>query len=91
MTRTVLCRKYNEQLEGLDAPPQPGSKGQELFDTVSKKAWLEWQDHQTMLINEKHLNMLDPDARKYLSIQMERFLNNKEVDHAEGYTPPASG
>ncbi|MCZ6617477.1 MAG: oxidative damage protection protein [Gammaproteobacteria bacterium] len=91
MTRTVLCRKYGQQLEGLDAPPQPGPKGQELFETVSKKAWLEWQDQQTMLINERHLNMLDPDARKYLSIQMERFLNNEEIDHAEGYTPPSGG
>ncbi len=91
MSRTVLCRKYDEELEGLEAPPQPGPKGQELFATVSKKAWLEWQDHQTMLINEKHLNMLDPEARKYLSIQMERFLNNEEIDHAEGYTPPAGG
>ena len=91
MTRTVLCRKYDQKLEGLDAPPLPGSKGQELYETVSKKAWLEWQDHQTMLINEKNLNMLDPEARKYLSIQMERFLNNEEIDHAEGYTPPAGG
>jgi Fe-S cluster biosynthesis and repair protein YggX len=42
-----------------------------------------------MLINEKHLNMMDPDARKYLSEQMELFLSGSEHDHAEGYVPPS--
>ena len=88
MSRTVHCRKYQEELEGLEDAPLPGPKGQEIFDTVSKKAWLEWQDLQTMLINEKHLNLRDPDARKYLTEQRERFLNNDPVDHAEGYLPP---
>ncbi len=88
MSRTVMCRKYQEELEGLEAPPLPGAKGQEIFDTVSKKAWREWQAAQTMLINEKSLSMIEPDARKYLSEQMERFLDNQPIDHAEGYVPP---
>ena len=52
MARTVHCRRYGEDLEGLERPPLPGAKGQDIFDNVSKKAWLEWQGHQTMLINE---------------------------------------
>ena len=87
MTRTVHCRKYDEELEGLEAPPLPGPAGEEIFNTVSKKAWLEWQNLQTMLINEKTLDLRDPDARKYLTEQRERFLDNKSTDHAEGYTP----
>lgn len=75
-------------MEGLETPPLPGPKGQEIFDTVSKQAWLEWQNLQTMLINEKHLNLRDPEARKYLSEQRERFLDNQPVDRAEGYVPP---
>ncbi len=43
---------------------------------------------QTRLINEKHLNMLDPTDRAYLMEQLERFLNNEETDQAEGYVPP---
>ena len=88
MTRTVICRKYQQALEGLDAPPLPGKRGQEIFENVSKKAWLAWQDLQTMIINERHLNMLEPDARKFLSEQMERFFNNETVAGAEGYVPP---
>lgn len=87
--RTVQCRRYNEELEGLDRPPLPGPKGQAIFESVSKKAWSDWQALQTMLINEKHLNMMDPGARKYLSEQMELFLSGGEHDHAEGYVPPS--
>ncbi len=70
-------------------PPLPGPKGQDLFDNVSKQAWEEWQQLQTRLINEKHLNMLDPDSRNYLMVQMERFLANEETDLPSGYVPPA--
>jgi Fe-S cluster biosynthesis and repair protein YggX len=87
MTRTVFCRKYRQDLEGLDKPPVPGAKGQEIFDTVSKRAWTEWQEQQTMLINEKRLSLIDPQARKYLAEQMERFLDNQPIEKASGYVP----
>jgi len=87
MTRTVFCRKYQRDLPGLEKPPLPGKRGQEIFDTVSAQAWGEWQAHQTTLINEKHLKLIDPEARKYLVEQMERFLDNRDVERAEGFTP----
>ncbi|MFV8818781.1 oxidative damage protection protein [Haliea sp. E17] len=89
MPRTVFCKKYREELEGLDAPPYPGPKGQDIFDNVSKQAWQEWQAHQTMLINEKHLSLVDPQARKYLQEEMEKFFAGEEFDQAEGYVPPS--
>jgi Fe-S cluster biosynthesis and repair protein YggX len=89
MTRIVHCRKYGEPLEGLDAPPLPGAAGEAIFETVSKRAWLEWQALQTMLINERHLNLRDPETRRYLAGQRERFFDNEPVDRAEGYVPPA--
>ena len=89
MTRTVFCRKYRRELEGLEAPPLPGPRGQEIFETVSGKAWAEWQALQTMLINEKNLRLIDPEARRYLAGQMERFLDNRPIDRIEGYVPPA--
>ena len=38
MSRMIFCKKYGEELEGLDAPPYPGPKGQDVFDNVSKKS-----------------------------------------------------
>ena len=87
MTRTVFCTRLKEELQGLEAPPFPGPRGQEIYETVSAKAWQEWSDLQTMLINEKHLNMMDKEARKYLNEQRDVFLSSGDVDRAEGYVP----
>jgi Fe-S cluster biosynthesis and repair protein YggX len=91
MSRTVHCCRYKEELPGLEAPPFPGPRGQEVYETVSAKAWEEWQSIQTMLINEKHLNMMDKSARKYLNEQRDKYLNGEEIDHAEGYVAPEDG
>jgi Fe-S cluster biosynthesis and repair protein YggX len=89
MSRTVNCKLLNKELPGLDTQPFPGPRGQEIFDTISAEAWQSWQDMQTMLINEKHLNMMDKEARKYLNEQRDNYLSGQEVDKAEGYTAPA--
>ena len=88
MSRTVQCRKYKEKMPGLDAPPYPGAKGQDVFENVSKRAWEEWQSHQTMLINEKHLSLLEPSTRKYLQEEMDKFFAGDDFVLAEGYVPP---
>ena len=59
MARMVVCKKIGKELEGLDTPPFPGPKGIEIFDSISKRAWNDWLEHQTRIINEKHLNMMD--------------------------------
>ena len=89
MSRMVQCRKYNKELPGLAVPPYPGPKGQEIYENVSQQAWQEWQAQQTMLINEKQLNLMDPGTRKYLQQEMDKFLANEEYDRAEGYVPPS--
>ncbi len=89
MTRMVFCKKYQQELEGLNAPPYPGPKGQAIFDQVSKKAWEEWQEHQVRLINEKQLSMINPEHRSYLQQEMDKFLGNQDFDQASGYVPPA--
>ena len=88
MTRLVFCRKYQTELEGLDFAPFPGAKGQEFFEHVSKQAWQEWLKHQTTLINEKRLNVFDPEAKKFLEEQRTKFFNNDDSDEkAEGWKP----
>jgi len=88
--RTVFCKKYQKELEGLAVPPYPGTQGQEIYQNVSKQAWKEWQARQVRLINERALSMINPDDRKYLTEQMEKFFNNEDADEADGYIPPES-
>ncbi|MEE8058792.1 MAG: oxidative damage protection protein [Pseudomonadales bacterium] len=87
MPHTVFCKKYQRELEGLDAAPYPGPKGQDIFDNVSKQAWQEWQTHQTMLINEQQLNMMEPEARKFLQEEMDKFMAGEDYAKAQGYVP----
>ena len=91
MSRSVFCRKYRRQLPGLSAPPLPGPVGQELYDNVSAQAWEEWQALQTMLINERHLSLIDPAARQFLQEQMRRFFANEAYERPAGYMPPTAG
>ena len=87
MTETVFCQKYHQELEKLPRPPFPGKRGEEIFQTMSKQAWSEWLKLQTMLINEKRLNVLEPETQKYLAEQRDKFLSNQVHDHASGYVP----
>ncbi|MEN8282369.1 oxidative damage protection protein [Acinetobacter gerneri] len=90
MSRQVFCCKYQKEMEGLDFAPFPGAKGEELFNHVSKQAWQEWLKHQTTLINEKRLNVFEPEAKKFLEEQREKFFSNDEsVETAEGWKPEA--
>lgn len=74
MTKIIHCQKLGIAAESLDEPPYPGELGQRIFDNISAKAWNEWLKHQTMLINEYRLSLINPEARKFLATEMEKFL-----------------
>ena len=87
MTRTVFCKKYKEELEGLISAPFPGEKGEEILNNVSKKAWEDWLEHQKKLINEGQLNLADRESRKWLNEQMELFLSGEDYAKPTGFKP----
>ena len=88
MSRTVHCQYLNKDASGLDFQLYPGEIGKKIFDHISKEAWALWQAKQTMLINEKKLNMMDPEHRKLLEAEMVAFLFEGKDVEVEGYTPP---
>ena len=88
MARMVNCVKLGREAEGLDLPPIPGELGKRVFENVSKEGWQQWVKHQTMLINENRLNLMDIRARKYLAEQMERYFFGGGADQVSGYVPP---
>ena len=90
MSRIIFCKKYKKDLEGLDKPPYPGPKGQEIFETLSKKAWNDWLEHQKMLINENQLNLQDRNSRNWLKEQMDLFLSGEDYAKPKGYRPVSS-
>jgi len=74
MSNIVHCKKLNQDLEGFDTAPYPGELGEEILKSISKQAWSEWLNHQTMLINEYRLNLIEPAAQKFLEKEMKSFL-----------------
>lgn len=88
MSRTVHCVLLGREAEGLDRPPYPGELGQRIFEQVSKEAWQQWLGHQTMLINEYRLVVVEPQAREFLQQQMEQFFFGEGVQKPEGFVPP---
>ena len=85
----VNCIKINKELEGLDRAPYPGELGKKILESVSKEAWQQWLDYQTMLINENNLNLFEESSQSYLKQQMEIyfFSEDGDVDKIDGYTP----
>jgi Fe-S cluster biosynthesis and repair protein YggX len=87
MTRMVYCLKLKKQAEGLSSPPLPGELGQRIYEHISKEAWQQWLQHQTMLINEYRLSMIDPKSRALLMQEMDKFLFGPGSDKPSGDTP----
>ena len=85
MSKKILCKKLEKELPALQIPPMPGPKGIEIMNTVSEEAWEMWKSHQTTLINEKGIDMSDPNNRKWLLEQMEKFFNNENYESASGF------
>ena len=88
MARMVQCVKLGEEAEGLDFSPLPGDLGKRVFENVSKPAWQQWLAHQTMLINENRLKVSDPQARRFLAGELEKYFFGEGSEAPEGYVPP---
>jgi Fe-S cluster biosynthesis and repair protein YggX len=74
MARMVNCVKLGKEAEGLERQTYPGELGKKIFDNVSAEAWQQWLKQQTMLINEYRLTPIDPNHRKMLENEMEKFF-----------------
>jgi len=89
MSRLVNCIILKTQAEGMDYLPYPGDLGQRIYDNVSKQGWQKWVAHQTMLINEYRLSPIEPKARKFLVVEMEKFFFGGGAEKPAEYVPPA--
>lgn len=85
MPRTVFCIKLQRESEGLDYRPYPGTLGERIYEHISQQAWQAWLNHQTMLINEYRLNLIEPKSREYLETEMEKFFFSEGSEKPAGY------
>lgn len=85
MTRKVQCALLGVEAEGLDYVPYPGELGQRIYENISQQAWQQWVAHQTMLINENRLTPFEPEARKFLEVEMEKFFFGQGSDRPTDY------
>ncbi len=84
MTKTLIhCQKLNIEAEPLSEAPFPGDFGDRILRHISQPAWQQWVQHQTMLINEYRLSLIDPKARSFLHEEMEKYF------FGEGSATPA--
>lgn len=86
MARQIRCVKLNQEAEGLNAPPFPGPLGEKIFNQVSKEAWKMWLAHQTMLINEYRLSLMDVKARQFLQEEMQKYFFGEGSEKPAGFT-----
>jgi len=87
MSRTVNCIILKAEAEGLDFAPYPGELGQKIYDNVSREAWQRWLGHQTILINEYRLTPIEPEARKFLETEMEKYFFGEGSAIPREYVP----
>lgn len=85
MNRMVHCEKLGIDSEGLSSPPFPNALGERIYLHISQKAWDLWLNHQTMLINEYKLSMIDKKSRDFLTQEMEKFLFGGGAEKPPGF------
>ena len=88
MSRKVQCHMLGEELDGLAFQPYPGELGKRIYDNISQQAWQKWLELQTMLINENRLSPINPEHRKYLEGEMEKYFFGEGAEMPEGYVAP---
>jgi Fe-S cluster biosynthesis and repair protein YggX len=80
----VTCTRCGTTRAGFEKPPFPGAIGARVIAETCTVCWADWLKQQTMLINHYGLNVMDPQARKFLTQNMSAYLfktgNTEEVD-----------
>ena len=70
----ISCTRCGQTREGFERPPFPGAVGTRIVAGICRACWGDWLKQQTMLINHYGLNVMDPQARQFLTKNMDAFL-----------------
>lgn len=70
----VTCTRCGQTRAGFERPPFPGALGARIVAEICQACWGEWLRQQTMLINHYGLDVMNPQARTFLTRNMQAFL-----------------
>lgn len=70
----IQCTRCAQQREQLPFAPFRNELGERIHSQICRQCWDEWLRYQTMLINHYGLNLQDPEARRFLTENTEKFL-----------------
>jgi Fe-S cluster biosynthesis and repair protein YggX len=70
----VTCTRCGQSRDGFEKAPFPGAMGQRIVAEICRECWGQWLKQQTMLINHYGLNVMDPQARAFLTRNLDAFL-----------------
>ena len=72
----ITCTRCGQTRAGFEKPPVGvvGEAGQRIVNEICQPCWGDWLRQQTMLINHYGLNLMDPQARQFLTKNREAFL-----------------
>jgi Fe-S cluster biosynthesis and repair protein YggX len=72
----ITCSRCGQTRAGFERPPigTAGAIGERIVRDICQDCWNAWLKQQTMLINHYGLNLMDPQARSFLSKNREAWL-----------------
>ena len=70
----IQCVRCGETRAQVAFAPFNNDLGRRIHAEICQECWAQWLKQQTMLINHYGLNVREPEARKFLTEQTERFL-----------------
>ena len=70
----IKCVRCGPTRAGFERAPFPGQVGARIVAEICQECWQLWVKQQTMLINHYGLNVMDPQARSFLTKNMQAFL-----------------
>ena len=76
MPDVVTCTRCGQTRAGFERPPVGvvGEAGARIVEQICQQCWGDWLKQQTMLINHYGLNVMDPQARQFLTQNMKAFF-----------------
>ena len=80
----ITCSRCGQTKPQVAFAPFNNDLGTRIHAEICQDCWAQWLKQQTMLINHYGLNLRDPEAKRFLTEETEKFLfNTGEADQVD--------